>query len=499
MSDAAEFDPGTLALFAQPTPPAGRTRGGFRMVPRDAPRREAPAAAPTSRLEPAPRVQRRLDGDIDWDLVDVLRERVSAELSERDPDSGDREAVGREIIAAVLEEESRASTVRGQLTWTLDHQDRLAQALFDAVFRLGRLQPYLDDDAVENVIISGFDNVLVENSDGELVPAPPVASSDEQLIEYLTFMAAHQPKPRDFSEAATKLHLALPNRARLFASAWVTSRPTVIIRRNRLVDAGLHELVALGSLSQVAASFLSAVVQARMSLVISGDQGTGKTTMLRALAHELPHHVQIGTIETEYELYLKDTGDHQVVHEWQANPGSGEIGLNGRRAGEYTVREALEDSLRANLSYTIVGEVRGSEIVTMFKCMQSGSGSMSTTHARSAEGAIRKLVTCATQEGANITREYALNVIAEDIDVIVQLQVESIPQADGTWRKRRWVSEIIAVEPGEDAKGYATTTIFAAQPGSHRATAQILPPRFRALERYGFDLAGFNAEKGTLA
>jgi Flp pilus assembly CpaF family ATPase len=83
----------------------------------------------------------------------------------------------------------------------------------------------------------------------------------------------------------------------------------------------------------------------------------------------------------------------------------------------------------------------------MFKCMQSGSGSMSTTHARSAEGAIRKLVTCATQEGANITREYALNVIAEDIDVIVQLQVDSIPQPDGTWRKRRWVSEIIAVEP----------------------------------------------------
>lgn len=507
MSDAleaaAEIDPGTLALFTQPTPPAGRNRGSFRMLTTEEPRRQAQQApdAQPELVRPvlAPRVQRRLAGEIDWDLVDTLRERVSAELSERDPDPSTREDIGREIIATVLEEESRASTVRGQLTWTLDHQDQLAQALFDAVFRLGRLQPYLDDEAVENVIISGFDNVLVENSDGELVPAAPVASSDEQLIEYLTFMAAHQPKPREFSEAATKLHLALPNRARLFASAWVTSRPTVIIRRNRLIDAGLHELVALGSLSSVAASFLSAVVQARMSLVVSGDQGTGKTTMLRALAHELPAHVQIGTIETEYELYLKDTGDHQVVHEWQANPGSGEIGLNGRRAGEYTVREALEDSLRANLSYTIVGEVRGSEIVTMFKCMQSGSGSMSTTHARTAEGAIRKLVTCATQEGANITREYALNVIAEDIDVIVQLQVESVQHPDGTWRKRRWVSEIIAVEPGEDAKGYATTTIFAADPGSHRATAQILPPRFRVLERFGFDLAGFNAERGTRA
>ena len=506
MSDALQastVDPATLALFTQPLPPPGRSRGGFSMG--EARRQATPTPTPPApsadqrgvRVVPTPRVQRAVEGEIDWDLVDVLRERVSAELSERDPDPAQRERVGREIIAGVLEEESRASTVRGQLTWTLDHQDRLAQALFDAVFRLGRLQPYLDDEAIENVIISGYDDVLVENSDGELVRAAPVASSDEQLIEYLTFMAAHQPKPREFSEAASKLHLALPGRARMFASAWVTSRPTVIIRRNRLVDAGLHELVALGSLSHVAASFLSAAVQARMSLVVSGDQGTGKTTMLRALAHELPAHVQIGTIETEYELYLKDTGDHQVVHEWQANPGSGEIGLNGRRAGEYTVREALEDSLRANLAYTIVGEVRGAEVVTMFKCMQSGSGSMSTTHARSAEGAIRKLVTCATQEGANITREYALNVIAEDIDLILQLQVESVPQPDGTWRKRRWVSEIIAVEPGEDAKGYATTTIFATDPGTHRATAILLPPRLRFLERYGFDLAGFNAERGA--
>lgn len=498
MSNAAELDPNTLALFTQQPPPAGRVRGAFTMTPNRRPEPEQrQASALPQRVAPR-RVERALAGEIDWVLIDSLRERVSAELSERDPQSVEREVVGREIIDAVLEEESRAATARGHWTWTLEHQARLAQALFDAVFRLGRLQPFLDDDAVENVIISGHDNVLVENSDGELIPAPPVAGSDEQLIEYLTFMAAHQPKPREFSEAATKLHLALPGRARLFASAWVTSRPTVIIRRNRLVDAGLSELVELGSLSSVAASFLSAAVQARMSLVVSGDQGTGKTTMLRALAHELPPHVQIGTIETEYELYLKDTGNHQVVHEWQANPGSGEIGLNGRRAGEYTVREALEDSLRANLSHTIVGEVRGSEIVTMFKCMQSGSGSMSTTHARSAEGAIRKLVTCATQEGANITREYALNVIAEDIDLIVQLQVESVPQPDGTWRKRRWVSEIVAVEPGEDAKGYATTTIFTAQPGSHRATANILPPRLRLLGNHGFDIAGFNAERGSL-
>ena len=128
MSDAlqaAEIDPGTLALFTQPAPPAGRTRGSFRMLTTEEPRRQAQQASDGQpelvRPVLAPRVQRRLAGEIDWDLVDTLRERVSAELSERDPDPSTREDVGREIIAAVLEEESRASTVRGQLTWTLDH------------------------------------------------------------------------------------------------------------------------------------------------------------------------------------------------------------------------------------------------------------------------------------------------------------------------------------------------------------------------------------------
>src|SRR5690606_35693686 len=109
-----------------------------------------------------------------------------------------------------------------------------------------------------------------------------------------------------------------------------------------------------------------------------------------------------------------------------------------------------------------------------------------------------KLVTCATQAGANITREYALNVISEDIDIIVQLQVESVPRPDGTWAKHRWVSEVVAVEPGEQAKGYAVTTIFTTPPGSRRAVAHQLPAALQDLTRHGFDLDAFNAERGSI-
>ena len=67
----------------------------------------------------------------------------------------------------------------------------------------------------------------------------------------------------------------------------------------------------------------------------------------------------IGTFETEYELHLHELPDrHRIVHPWEARPGSGERGADGRQAGEFTLDEALVDSFRFNLARQIVGEVR---------------------------------------------------------------------------------------------------------------------------------------------
>jgi hypothetical protein len=54
---------------------------------------------------------------------------------------------------------------------------------------------------------------------------------------------------------------------------------------------------------------------------------------------------------------------HPIVHAWEARPGSGERGTDGRQAGEFSLDEALYDSFRFNLSRQIVGEVRGREVI----------------------------------------------------------------------------------------------------------------------------------------
>lgn len=132
----------------------------------------------------------------------------------------------------------------------------------------------------------------------------------------------------------------------------------------------------------------------------------------------------------------------------------------------------------------------------MIKAMESGAGSISTTHAGNGEGALRKLVTCAMEAGAHVTKELATSKIAEEVDIVVQVHLETVPLGEDKWRKSRWVSEIVHVTPGEQAKGYSTTHVFAPNPAGGPGRPYVLPDELRALEQYGFDLSGYLAEEG---
>ena len=280
---------------------------------------------------------------------------------------------------------------------------------------------------------------------------------------------------RPFSAAQPRLHLRLDGGARLAAAAWVTSRPSVVIRRHRLPP---------GQPGRPGRAWHADARWRRRSCRRRSGPGRaswwpdlrarGRRRWCARLCAEIRPHEAIGTFETEYELHLHELPDqHPIVHAWEARPGSGERGPDGRQAGEFSFDEALYDSFRFNLSRQIVGEVRGREVIAMIKAMESGAGSITTTHAANAEAALRKLVTCAMEAGAHVTHEYATRAIAENIDLVVQLQLETTPLAGGAARRDRWVSEIIAVTPGEREKGYATTHVFRARhrPGRGRRGA----------------------------
>ncbi|WP_162529479.1 ATPase, T2SS/T4P/T4SS family, partial [Segeticoccus rhizosphaerae] len=273
---------------------------------------------------------------IDWALVARLRAQASDRLSAAlggDRATLDREAqqqLGRSIIMELLETQAQEAVSAGRDPVPLGLQDQMARTVFDALFGLGRLQPLVDDEAAENIEIDGCDNVLLEYADGLLKPGPAVAESDGELTDFLVFVASRsQVNARPFSPAQPRLHLRLDGGARLAATAWVTPRPAVVIRRHRLATVTLDDLVAGDTMTELQASFLRAAVRAKKSIVVAGAQGAGKTTTVRALCSELDPWERVGTFETEYELGLHELRDphtggrrHRRAVAWEARPGS---------------------------------------------------------------------------------------------------------------------------------------------------------------------------------
>lgn len=428
---------------------------------------EPPATGPASQpgrsgrpqaLDPAHRAT-------DWGLVRALRQqaadKLSVQLQNRSGlDEAARHELGRRIVMDLLTSYADEAQLDGVKTFTVEEIHDLATAVVDALFGLGRLQGLVDRTDLENIEAYGHDEVWLEHSDGSLTPGPPIADSDEEMLEQLQFLASRN-GDRPFSPLHPHLNMRLPGGARLAAAGWGVAQPYVTIRLHRLVDVSVEDLTERGMWSSDLASFLVAAVRHGYSLVVSGPMGAGKTTTLRALCGALDFEESIGTFETEFELHLHELKHrHQRVKAFEARPGAGEAGPDGHRIGELTLDEHLLNAWRHNLSRLVVGELRGKEIKALFKAMQGAAGSMSSLHARNAHGAIGRMVTLATDE-TSASDGYATRVVSESIQLIVQLSLDT-SVVDGVRRRQRYVTEVLALEPRGDGTP-TVTQVF--QPG----------------------------------
>lgn len=350
----------------------------------------------------------------------------------------ERETRGRELIRAALDAHTRQALDSGTDVLDRDAEQRVAGTVFASLFGLGAFQALLDDETVENVSVNGCDKVFVKFAGGRKETHPPVAATDEELVDMVRLIASRLGQDeRRFDRASPSLNIQLPDGSRLFAVMGVAQRPSVAIRRHRFEKVSLADLVGMGTLDDSLAQVLAALVRGGANILVVGGTNAGKTTFLRALANAIPAHERLVTVEDTYELNLQaDEVAHPDVVPMQAR----EANLEG--AGAVTQADLVRMGLRMSPDRVIVGECRGDEIVPMLNAMSQGNdGSMATIHASSSAGAFGKLAAYAAQAPEHLDVPTVNLLMANAVNVVIHIKALK----DGT-RVVSSVREVVGAE-----------------------------------------------------
>lgn len=439
------------------------------------------------------RLVRTLVGAVTDDLTAAMSDRRSQIDDPKNPnkdlapytDDEERELV-RRFIVDQMQRYINATITAGQQAFPVDEQHSIEKSIFDTICGLGPIQAIVELPDVEDIFIHGTRCHSVD-PEGVKTYHSEIADTDEEVIEWITNLAQRASGGgRLFSQMHPHVRLNLEGGIRFTADAWTVPRPAVAIRMHRHKNVTLDDCVKMKTMPPLLARIFATGERGGMSMVAAGDMGSGKTMHIRAIANSLPLGTRIGTVETERELFLHELdGRRDDVVSYEILTGGGEIDAkSGKQLGSVGLGAMMYSAVRHRLDRLMVGEVAGLEIIHMLKAMQFTKGSLSTTHARTARGAIDRLVTCATEDHT-VTEGYATRQVAFHINLIFHLEIDISHDENGNQTKQRYVDEVIYLEPGENGEP-ATTTIYKGKAGGIGQFGSFPPAMLKQLRAGGF-------------
>lgn len=313
----------------------------------------------------------------------------------------------------------------------LEEQEKIQSDLLDEVFGLGPLEPLLKDLRISDILVNDKDHVFVEKG-GILQRVDTSFRDDRHLLQIIDRIVSQVGRRVD--ESSPMVDARLPDGSRINAviPPLALDGPSLSIRRFGTGPLAANQLVQLKSVSPPMMEVLRAAVRARISILISGGTGAGKTTFLNILSQNIPQTERVITIEDAAELRL---AQENIVRLETRPP-------NVEGKGAIRQRQLLINSLRMRPDRIIIGEVRGEEAFDMLQAMNTGhEGSMATIHANTARDAVMRLESMVAMTGMNLPEKTVRQQISSAITVVVQISRLS----DGS-RKVMSISEITGME-----------------------------------------------------
>ncbi len=404
------------SLFNFNSPPPGN--GGSTLT-RDASRSGvlefiAPPAQPTLTPE--------LLASIENQALALVNTELGAQLTAADIDNPDP------TLATQVEQSARRAINRilteRKIPYSTDLDARLTQSVTHKLMGYGWLEPLMPPARdVNEIMLNPDGSVWIVPRGGvqpERVPDVQPSAADAMLVIGKILARAS----RRASEAEPEVSAKLARSARFPTGARVHVvippiangvHPALNIRFYETEAVRPERLIAWGELDAPLFEFLTAMVKAHRRIMIAGGTGTGKTTLLSAIANFIPPEERVLLIEDPAEVVL----DHPQIVSLEARPPS----LEGKYG--VTMGELVNAAMRMTPKWLIVGEVRhGSAGTSLFSAQMSDHPGLSTIHALSPKAAISRLALLIHSDPttAQVGTAAIKEMIAQALDLIVQIQ-----------------------------------------------------------------------------
>jgi pilus assembly protein CpaF len=372
------------------------------------------------------------------DLAVALRERLIERAR-----AGESGGAGLEAEVRSLVEREAGSLPDGE-------REALCRRVLLLATGLGPLEPLLADPSVDEVMVNGPGEVLVERR-GQIERTGVSFGGEAELMHAIERILS--PLGRRVDEASPLCDARLPDgsRVNVVIPPLALDGPCLTVRRFRDEGYSLRELVALGTLPGTVSELLALCVAGRAAVLVSGGTGSGKTTMLGALSGAIPGEERIVTIEDAAELRLRQ----RHVVRLESRPAN----VEGR--GEVTIRQLVVNALRMRPDRIVVGEVRGAEALDMLQALNTGhDGSLTTVHANSPADALRRIETLALMAGIGLPHAAIRDQVASALDLVVHQA-----RLPGGARVVESVSEVVRVAGGAGTRDLWTRGGRLREPG----------------------------------
>lgn len=303
----------------------------------------------------------------------------------------------------------------------------------------GKIDPIMRDENIEDVSCDGINQpVFVWHRKYESIPSNVKFATPEEL-ESFVFKLAYL-CGRHISIAQPILDGTLPDgsRAQVTYGTEVTPKgSTFTIRKFKKSPLTITDLIVYKALSTEIAAYYWFLIENRHSVMIGGDIGGGKTTMLNAISLFIRPTLKIVSIEDTQEIRLPHENWEMMVTRQGLGTGAGAVGEAG--IGSISMFDLLRAALRQRPDFIIVGEIRGEEAYALFQAMATGHLGLTTIHAEHVQGVLHRLTT----RPMNIPHTQVENLNA--ISIVRRLVVNNV-----SLRRTICVSEMVGWDKEKD-------------------------------------------------